>query len=412
MTAVSKKKFKETAEVLNSKYKKEEKMKAKVKVKALTAFVLLLCALLSAACPAFAETEETETEVTDMIGRTVSVVPGSYERVVCIGAGALRMYSYICGTEHLCGVEDIDSPGLDHRPKIFDGSARPYVLAFGEKFGTLPSCGTGGPNAQSPEAEKILSCDPDVIISEFEDTDVADALQEMTGVPVITLRTGPAGIFADEFRNSMRLLGKIFGREARAEELLSFVDKELADISARTADIPEDQRPGVYICGLGNWGTTNHLMTSENYAPFQAANIRNAVSGLGIRGVGTIEEEKFVSIGDAVDVMFIDAAAVKNIRPLIEADPELFDTCRAWQNSEVYLEMAYNAYYINYEISLANAWFLAKTVYPERFSDVDLTEKLDGITEQFLGKRLSSEIFACENSFGGYQKLDTAAFFG
>ena len=36
-----------------------------------------------------------EITVTDMIGREVTVVPGSYKKVVCIGAGALRMYSYI-----------------------------------------------------------------------------------------------------------------------------------------------------------------------------------------------------------------------------------------------------------------------------------------------------------------------------
>ena len=32
------------------------------------------------------------TTVTDMIGREVTVTPGSYKRVVCVGAGALRMY--------------------------------------------------------------------------------------------------------------------------------------------------------------------------------------------------------------------------------------------------------------------------------------------------------------------------------
>ena len=36
-----------------------------------------------------------DTTITDMIGREVSVTPGSYKRVVCVGAGALRMYSYI-----------------------------------------------------------------------------------------------------------------------------------------------------------------------------------------------------------------------------------------------------------------------------------------------------------------------------
>ena len=29
----------------------------------------------------------------------------------------------------------------------------------------------------------------------------------------------------------------------------------------------------------------------------------------------------------------------------------------------------------------------------------------------FLGKPLAAEIFACPNSFGGYQQIDTAAFF-
>ena len=42
--------------------------------------------------------------VTDMIGREVTVIPGSYQRVVCIGAGALRIYSYVGDAALLCGV--------------------------------------------------------------------------------------------------------------------------------------------------------------------------------------------------------------------------------------------------------------------------------------------------------------------
>lgn len=89
----------------------------------------------------------------------------------------------------------------------------------------------------------------------------------------------------------------------------------------------------------------------------------------------------------------------------------MFDGCKAWQTGEVYLEMAYNAYYTNYEIALINTWFLAASVYPELFSDVDMTEKTNEITQMFLGKALAEEIFACPSSFGGYQKIDTASFF-
>ena len=358
-----------------------------------------------------APTEAAEVTVTDMIGREVTVIPGSYKSVVCIGAGALRMYSYIGDVALLGGVEDIDNTTLEDRPKMFDAVARPYVLAYGDVFNTLPSCGVGGPQAQTAEAEKILSCGPDIVISEYEDVEKEDALQEQLGVPVITLKAGSKGVFDDAFSGSMELLGKVFDREEKAQALVEFVKSEAAEISSRTAGIADEEKPSVYVCGLGNWGTTNHLMTAENYVSFQVANVKNVLSGTGIQGIGPIEEEKFVEIGDSTDIMILDAAAVKNIKPLYQEDPTMFDTCKAWKDGNVYLEMAYNAYYTNFEIALINTWFIAKTVYPEQFQDIDLTAKTNEVTKAFLGQELADQIFACPSSFGGYQKIDTAAFF-
>ena len=353
----------------------------------------------------------SEITVTDMIGRELTVTPGSYTRVVCIGAGALRMYSYIGDVSLLCGVEDIDNLTLEERPKMFDSVARPYVLAYGDVFSTLPSCGVGGPNAQAAEAEKILSCNPDIVISEYEDVEKEDALQEQLGVPVVTLKSGPNGVFDDAFSQSMTLLGQIFGEEEKAEALVSFIAAETAEIAERTASIADEDKPAVYVCGLGNWGTTNHLMTSQTYASFEVANIRNVVTDLGANGVQPIEEEKFVALGADMDIIVMDAAAVKNIKPLYQEDPTMFDSCKAWQTGEVYLEMAYNAYYTNHEIALANAWYAAKVVYPDLFADVDMTAKTNEITRMFLGQELAKQIFACPSSFGGYQQIDTAAFF-
>ena len=378
----------------------------------LSILVFALVVVMAAVATPVSETVTSAAQpvvVTDMIGRNVEVVPGSYHRVVCIGAGALRMYTYIGDVQDLCGVEDIDNIKLQNRPKMFDSAARPYVIAYSEEFSKLPSCGVGGPQAQAAEAEKILACNPDIVISEYEDVQKEDALQQQLGVPVITLRSGANGVFADEFKGSMRLLGSIFGKEARAEELVAFVEKETAEIIRRTADIPESSKPAVYICGLGNWGTTNHLMTAQNYKPFEVANIRNAVTGLSAKGIQAIEKEKFESIGQDVDIMFIDSAAVKNIKPLYAQDPALFDSCKAWQNGEVYLQPAYNAYYTNYEIALINTWFDAKTVYPQLFEDINIYVKMDEITQAFLGLPLGDEILRFGN--GALKKIDTATFF-
>lgn len=388
-----------------------------MKFKKLAAFMMASVMVLSlCACGGESATQgttqATEPQVlTDMAGREVQVQPGSYTRVVCIGAGALRMYSYVGDISLLCGVEDIDNTTLAQRPQMFDSVARPYLLANGETFSQLPSCGVGGPMAQAAEAEKILSCNPDIVISAFEDADKADALQQQLGVPVITVRSGSDGVFSEAFIQSLTLLGQVFGTQEKAQALATFIQSQTDELTTRTASVAKEDQPGVYICGLGNWGTTDHLMTSQSYKSFKVANIKNIVSGLGADGVQSMEEETFVSLGDQMDIMIIDAAAVKNIAPLYAQDPTMFDTCKAWTQGQVYLQMAYNAYYTNYEIDLINTWFAAKTVYPELFEDVDMVEKTNEITKAFLGAELAQEIFACPSSFGGYQKIDTATFF-
>lgn len=61
-------------------------------------------------------TEETTTEakeitLTDLIGREVKLVPGKAKRIVCIGGGALRLYSYVGDLSLLSGVERVDVEG-------------------------------------------------------------------------------------------------------------------------------------------------------------------------------------------------------------------------------------------------------------------------------------------------------------
>ena len=376
-------------------------------------FSALLCAVLLFSLCSCSVTPPAVTgtvTVTDMVGRQVSVNPGSYKRIVCIGAGALRMYTYVGDVSLLCAVEDIENETLTQRPQMFDSVARPYVLAYGDVFAKLPSCGVGGPQAQAADAEKLLSCKPDLIISEYEDADKSNALQEQLGVPVITLQTGPDGVFDPAFTGSLELLGKVLGKEDRAKELVDYVAQEMAAIQAATANVTH--KPSVYICGLGNWGTTNHLMTAGQFAPLQVANVNNVLSGTETMGVHAIEKETFVALGKDMDIIIMDAAAVKNIKPLYAEDPTMFNTCKAWTDGKVYLQMAYNVYYTNFELALANTWFIAKSVYPEQLQDMDMTAKLNEITKMFLGEELADEIFACPGSFGGYQQINTGTFFG
>ena len=379
-------------------------------MKAKTSLLVLLGALSLVSCGGgSSKIEDEPITITDMISRSVEIKPGSYKRVVCIGAGALRLYSYVGDVSLLSGVEDIDNESLSSRPKMFDGTARPYVMAHRDFLKSLPSCGVGGPNAQTAEEEKILSCNPDIVISEYEDVTKADALQSKLGVPVITTSYGPKGVFDDRAKSSLQMLGKVFAKETKATSLVSFIESERADISHRTEGVLTENQPKTYICGLGNWGTTNQYSTAQDYEPFNVAHIRDVVTDLPTNGIQTIDKEKFVSLGSAMDVMIIDAAAVKNIKPTFSADD--FASSKAWNDDQVYLQMAYNAYYTNLEIALANTWYCAKAVYPSLFNDVDIDTNTNEITTAFLGQALANEIKEYPNSYGGYQKINTGTFF-
>ena len=151
-------------------------------------------------------------------------------------------------------------------------------------------------------------------------------------------------------------------------------------------------------------------MTSPNFPLFEVANVKNVLSDLATKGNQAIEKEKFESIGKDIDIMIIDAAAVKNIRPLYSEDPTMFDSVKAWGEGEVYLQLAFNAYYTNYELALANTWFIAKSVYPQLFEDIDMNAKLDQITEVFQRQPFAEKIMSFPTSKGAYGKIGDEFF--
>ena len=60
--------------------------------------------------------------------------------------------------------------------------------------------------------------------------------------------------------------------------------------------------------------------------------------------------------------------------------------------------MPYNWYTKNYGSVLANAYFIGKILYPERFEDVDPVTKADEIYKFLVGKSVFSEVNAQFNN--------------
>ncbi len=347
------------------------------------------------------ESSASTIEITDLIGRTNTIKESDKERVLCIGAGALRLYSYVGDIDKVIAAEDIDR---DVGANIFENVSRPYYDVNKEYFKTLPSCGKGGPQAQQAEAEKILSCRPSLIISEYADVLKADTLQSQVGVPVVVVKYGSNSVFDDNVKESLTLLGKILGKEEKAKALNDYIASSKADLSNRAKDIKDEDKKSIYIGGLGNWGTQDIYSTSASFPLFNVSDIKNAVTSDISLSNGKLEKEAFLSLNP--DKIVLDSAGLAKFKTTYESSSVEFDSLKAFQDGEIYLEMPFNAYYTNLEIALMDAYFLASVAYPDAYKDMDMDNKYDEIGNAFLGSACySNSIKNAKMSYGGFQKI-------
>ena len=169
------------------------------------------------------ETSKKEILISDGIGRENTYLPGSYSRIACVGAGALRLYSYIGDLNKLVGVEDIDNPSKrEEKIHPFEGVARPYYDANKEAFRNLPSLGVGGPvaNQSGPNLTLLTSLAPDLVISDFETVEQAKAIENATGAIVFTIRYGKKAVYDGTVVSVLTSLGKVLDRDERVKTLL------------------------------------------------------------------------------------------------------------------------------------------------------------------------------------------------
>jgi iron complex transport system substrate-binding protein len=330
--------------------------------------------------------------VTDLTNRTVSV-PENPQRVIAFGAGALRHIVYLRATDLVVGVDDMEigspNPFGSGMPS---GADRPYSLA-NAGIAKLPSIGT-----RDGDAELIAAQNPDVVFFYWGTEKTATALQDKTGIPVVALHSGDLGANKPLFYQSLRTMAGILDRKDRAEEVIDYIDGTMDDLDQRTQDIPEDEKPRVYIAGIAFRGAHGFLSTEPDYPPLAMVNGKNVAAGVGPGGQVMIDKEKLIEWNP--EVIFIDEASYALVMEDLQ-DP-VFQSLDALKNGQVYGVLPYNWYANNYDTVLADAYFIGKTLYPDRFTDIDPEQKADEIYNFLDGKPVYPEM---KSLFGGFKEL-------
>ncbi|MDP3397051.1 MAG: iron ABC transporter substrate-binding protein [Methanoregula sp.] len=375
----------------------------KIIVSTLIIAVILAVLLVSAGCiaqsppqtsaqmnPQTAPQADTgKISVIDMANRTVDVKKDP-QRIIGVGAGALRMIVYLEAADRVVGVDDREQ--LKYNSSGFgmpSGIDKPYNLA-NPTLSTLPFIG-----GKSGDPELIAAQNPDVVFYTFATGKDAQALQEKSGRPVVALTTGDLGKNKDVFYQSLRLMAKILGKEQRAESITSYIDGTIKDLNDRTKDIPADKRPRVYVGGIAFNGAHGFLSTDPAYAPLLMVNGNNVAASASVGGQMMIDKEKLLDWKP--EVIFVDEASYALVKEDLK-DP-VYQSLPAVKNGRVYGVMPYNWYANNYDTVLADAYYVGKTLYPEQFSDVDPAQKADEIYTMLDGKPVYSEM---KRLFGGF----------
>jgi iron complex transport system substrate-binding protein len=335
--------------------------------------------------------------IMDGYGRTVAI-PANTETIVCSGSGCLRYISYLGAQGTIIGVDSIENT-----KQAVEGRA--YALA-NPQFSSLPLIGE---YRGKDDPEKIISIGPQVVFKTASLTEqpasamaAADLLQNRTGIPVVEMPYGDLATekgTADSFA-TLRLMGSITGTSARADELIAYINATKADLKKRTMDIPASEQKTAYVGGVSYAGPHGIVSTEPAYPPFALVNVRNIAGSAGTQHADVSKE---TIVGADPQFIFIDVGTLQV--PDGGAITELrtnaaFSDLTAVRNKNVYGVLPYNFYSTNYESVLADAYFIGKTVYPDRFSDIDPAAKADEIYTMFVGKPVFAELNGNYNSTG------------
>lgn len=337
--------------------------------------LLLILALALCACtvPA-AETEMGTREYTDSLGRTLSL-PRTIGTIAITGPLS-QIYILPLAGDMLVGVSN-----------AYAEDAQAYLPAdiyekteIGQLYG-----GKG-----EMDLEALLNAGPDLVIDIGEPKSSMkedfDALQNQTGIPFLhidaTVETAP---------EVYRALGKLLGREEKAEELALWLENTYARIEAMMARVDADGARKTVLYCLGDKGT-NVIAEGSFHAETINLMATNpaAVEDVVAKGSGNEVDLEQILLWDPEYIIFAPDSCFHKIG----GDPQ-WQPLRAVANGNVYLTPATPYGWLSsppaVQRYLGMLW-LGELLYPE-YTDYDLQEEVSEYYRLFYGCDLTDALY-------------------
>ena len=309
--------------------------------------------------------KEKKLTLIDHAGRTVTV-PRPIERVVSISSEATRISLAIGAIDKLVGMESrfIESDWI-------------FLKAYPEAK-KIPGVGKYG----NPNIEVIVSLEPDVVLARPYPLDVANIIPEKTGIPVLCVHSFWR---MEETFDEMELIGKLLGAEKEAEDLVSYCNSEIDKVTEVTSDIPDSEKPKVYLAFWTFRGTIT--TTPPTYAPVEIAggiNVAGECAPDPSIGWNAVERSIEQIVKWNPDIILIHGSPkTSTVREDILSDPGL-PTVNAVKNRKVYYTLGPSSSW-DFARVFTECFYMAKLFHPEKFENLDLEKEGNEIFKRFYG---------------------------
>jgi len=321
------------------------------------AFLLLICVLLLPAAGRL----EAGTVVTDAAGRKVEI-PDKVTRLVTTFKPATLIVLSLRAEDALVGV---------------DSSSRydPLSLAVAPELAHLPGVGS---KSQDINLETIISLEPDLVILYSQKTGIrlADRLQE-SGCPAVVI----APERFESIEKTLLMLARALEHEVQADKVIQAMHRVQDLVTDRVHDLQAAERKTVYYAGPSGFLSTAPSGMLQDVIIRRAGGI-NAASGLHGYFKQVSPEQIMAWAPDSIVLS-------RMIRPQAKEmlQRERFSLLPAVQNQDIHVFPSTLAPWdFPSPLSALGVLWLGTRLYPERFADISLSQKVDAFHQSLFGQ--------------------------
>lgn len=312
---------------------------------------------------------ETGQQLVDCAGRTVEI-PKEKDRIACL-------YAY---TGHVAVLLQCEEKVV----AVVDGLKRDSLMQM--KIPELNEL-SAPYNSGAINIEELAAAKPDLIFLRASNLQDEGELEKLDGlsIPYVVIEY----VTMEDQKNSIRIMGQALDRQEEAEAYLSYYETTIDMVQERLSALPEEKRKTVYHSV--NEAVRTDLPDTLSFQVLEAAGCRNVVTGDqelridGEKGYVTVEQ---IYLWDPDLIL----ANEPDAREYFITDSK-FSGLRAVREGAVFqlpVGLSRWGHPGSLESPLA-VLYIASTLYPEYFQDIDMTEEIRSFYDTFFHIALTDE---------------------